>query len=81
MGASEDKSQEIIGYNQALCRPNEKYNRIKLQGLDLNKLYEIEGRERNYYGHELMNLGIILSKDYTEIASEYSSRKREDFMS
>ncbi|EKQ56494.1 MULTISPECIES: alpha-galactosidase [unclassified Clostridium] len=81
MVVSEDKSQAIVGYYQALCRPNEKYNRVKLQGLNPNKLYEIEGREGNYYGVELMNLGIILSKDYTEITSEYWSRKREDFMS
>jgi Alpha-galactosidase len=81
MVVSDDKSQAIVGYYQALCRPNEKYNRIKLQGLDADKLYSIEGREGNYYGDELMNLGIVLSKDYTEKASEYWSRKREDFMS
>ncbi|WP_238918260.1 alpha-galactosidase [Clostridium sp. YIM B02555] len=81
MVVSEDKSRAIVGYYQALCIPNEKYNRIKLQGLDSNKLYSIEGREGTYYGDELMNLGIILSKDYTDNSNEYWSRKREDFMS
>ena len=81
MVVSEDKSKAIVGYYQALSRPNEKYNRIKLQGLDPNKLYSIEGRNEIYYGDELMNLGIILSKDYTGKAGEYYSRRNEDFMS
>jgi alpha-galactosidase len=81
MVVSEDKSEAVVGYYQVLCRPNEKYNRIKLIGLDSNKLYSISGREGTYYGDELMNVGIILSKDYTGKASEYYSRKREDFSS
>ena len=81
MVVSEDKSKAIVGYYQALSIPNEKYNRIKLQGLDPNKLYSIEGRKEIYYGDELMNLGIILSKDYTGKAGEYYSRRHEDSMS
>ncbi|MDS0524825.1 alpha-galactosidase [Clostridium sp. SHJSY1] len=81
MVVSEDKKKAIVGYYQILSRPNEKYNRIKLKGLNPNKLYSIEGREENYYGDELMNLGIILSKDYTGKIREYYERKHEDFMS
>ncbi|MBD7911269.1 MULTISPECIES: alpha-galactosidase [Clostridium] len=81
MVVSEDKSKAIVGYYKGLSKPNEKYNRIKLKGLDPNKLYSIEGREETCCGDELMNLGIVLSKDYTGKFSEYYERVHEDFMS
>jgi alpha-galactosidase len=81
MVVSEDRSKAIVGYYKGLSKPNEKYNRIKLKGLDPNKLYSIEGRDETCYGDELMNLGIILSKDYTRKVSEYYERVHEDFMS
>lgn len=78
---SEDKSTAIAAYYQVLSRPNEKYNRIKLKGLDEDKLYEIEGRHGTFYGDELMNIGIVLSKDYTGKTAEYYEREHEDFNS
>lgn len=81
MVVAEDKSKAIVGYYQVLSKPNDGYKRIKLKGLDPGKLYSIEGREESYYGDELMNVGILLSKDYTGKTAEYYSRRHEDFMS
>ncbi|MDY7224695.1 alpha-galactosidase [Halalkalibacterium halodurans] len=74
MVVSRDKKQAIVAYYKVLAKPNDKYYRIKLKGLDPEKLYEIKRGSTSYYGDELMNIGIILAGDYTDRASEYWSR-------
>lgn len=74
MVVSQDKKEAIVGYYKVLAKPNEKYNRLKLKGLDPNKLYKINGQKTSHYGDELMNIGIILSEDYTDRADEYWQR-------
>jgi alpha-galactosidase len=82
MVVSEDKKEAIVGYYKVLAKPNDKYYRIKLIGLDPDKLYEIEGKETTHYGDELMNVGIVLAEDYTDRAGEYWSREKSgDFSS
>ena len=82
MVVSKDKSEAIVGYYQVLAKPNEKYSRIKLTGLDPDKLYSIEGKNSTHYGDELMNIGIILAEDFTDRSSEYWQReKKGDFHS
>lgn len=82
MVVSEDKKVAIVGYYKVLSKPNDKYYRIKLVGLDPEKLYLIEGRETLHYGDELMNVGIILGENYTDRAGEFwSKEKTEDFSS
>ena len=82
MVVSEDQREAIVGYYKVLAKPNDKYYRIKLKGLDPDKLYSIEGKETTHYGDELMNVGIILAEDYTDRASEYWQREKEgDFSS
>lgn len=81
MTVSQDKTIALAAYYQVLSRPNEEYKRIKLTGLDKNKLYKIEGKEGTFFGDELMSIGIVLSKDYTGKTAEYYSRKHEDFSS
>lgn len=82
MVVSKDKKEAIVGYYKVLAKPNDKYYRIKLEGLDPNKLYSIEGRQTQHYGDELMNIGIVLGEDYTDRAGEYWSReKTTDFSS
>ena len=48
-------------------RPNDKFRRLKLKGLDENKLYSVSNKEtgylNNYYGNELMNIGIVIAND------------------
>ncbi|WP_129731018.1 alpha-galactosidase [Ectobacillus funiculus] len=82
MVVSEDQREALVGYYKVLARPNDKYYRIKLRGLDPDKLYSIEGKETTHYGDELMNIGIVLAEDYTDRASEYWQREKEgDFSS
>jgi alpha-galactosidase len=82
MVVSPDKKEAMVGYYKVLAKPNDKYYRIKLKGLDPNKLYAIEGKETTHYGDELMNVGIVLAEDYTDRAREYWSREKSgDFSS
>lgn len=76
MVVARDKKKAIVGYYKVLAKPNERYNRIKLTGLDPDKRYAIEGKDTKHYGDELMNIGILLSEDYTDRASEYWQRER-----
>lgn len=76
MVVARDKKKALVGYYKVLAKPNERYNRIKLTGLDPDKLYAIEGKDTKHYGDELMNIGILLSEDYTDRASEYWQRER-----
>ncbi|MDQ0973381.1 alpha-galactosidase [Neobacillus niacini] len=76
MVVSEDKKEAMVGYYKVLAKPNDKYYRIKLKGLDPNTLYAIEGKETTHYGDELMNIGIVLAEDYTDRAGEYWSREK-----
>jgi alpha-galactosidase len=82
MVVSEDKKEAIVGYYKVLAKPNDKYYRIKLEGLDPEKLYSIEGNNSTHYGDELMNVGIVLARDYTDRASEFWQREHwSDFSS
>ncbi len=74
MVVSQDQKEAIVGYYKVLAKPNEKYNRLKLNGLDPNKLYTVNGRNSSHYGDELMNIGILLNQDYTDRADEYWQR-------
>ncbi|MBY0182516.1 alpha-galactosidase [Bacillus subtilis] len=75
MIVSEDQREAIVGYYKILAKPNDKYYRIKLKGLNPEKLYHIKERGSNHYGDELMNIGIILAEDYTDRAYEYWQRE------
>lgn len=82
MVVSEDQKEAIVGYYKVLSKPNDKYYRIKLVGLDPKRLYFINERETLHYGDELMNVGIILGEDYTDRAGEFwSKEKTNDFNS
>lgn len=59
MAVSEDKSSAIFAYYRILAEPNPAHRRVKLVGLDSDMIYGIEDRE--YYGSELMNIGIEIS--------------------
>ncbi|KAB8128260.1 alpha-galactosidase [Gracilibacillus oryzae] len=74
MVVSQDKTEALVGYYKVLARPNEAYQRIKLTGLDPNRLYQVNGTT-THYGDELMNIGIILAGNYINRASEYWGRE------
>lgn len=72
---STDKTEAIVGYYKVLAKPNDSYSRIKVKGLDPEKLYTINNNTTTHYGDELMNIGMILAENYTDRASEYWSRE------
>jgi alpha-galactosidase len=62
MVVSKDKKEAILGYYQVLAKPNAKYKRLLLKGLEPNTEYEIEGSSITHYGDELMNFGLVLEE-------------------
>ncbi|MDO4522970.1 MAG: alpha-galactosidase [Eubacteriales bacterium] len=79
MTVSEDRTEAIVGHYKTLSTPNADFSRLKLQGLDPEKLYEVEGYG-SFYGDELMNLGIVTSDaDSGKIGMEV--RPAGDFLS
>lgn len=59
MVVSDDKSRAILAYYRVLAEPNPGHRRVKLQGLDPDMRYSTD--EGEYYGSELMNIGIEIS--------------------
>ncbi len=62
MVVSSDKKQAVVGFYSVRSNVNTLPGFIKLAGLEADTVYVMEGEE--YYGDELMNLGITLSKFY-----------------
>lgn len=67
MVVSEDKKEAAVGWFRVLSGPNQPYSRMRLRGLDENFLYHISVRREkenyygNFYGDELMNIGLVTS--------------------
>ncbi|MCR5735780.1 MAG: alpha-galactosidase [Lachnospiraceae bacterium] len=71
---SEDRKQAIAGFYCMKANVNTLPGFLKLKGLDPDRLYRMEGAE--YYGNELMNMGITLSRFYKQgftISEDYAS--------
>lgn len=62
MVVSEDKNSAIVGFYCMRSNVNTLPGFLRLTGLDPDRLYRMEGEE--YYGDELMNMGITLSCFY-----------------
>ncbi|MCR5687703.1 MAG: alpha-galactosidase [Lachnospiraceae bacterium] len=74
MTVSPDRKQAIVGMYCLRSNVNTLPGFLKLAGLDENTLYRMEGRE--YYGDELMNMGITLDLFYKNgftVSEDYSS--------
>lgn len=62
MVVSQDRRQAIVAYFKTLNDVNREYRRLRLKGLDQSLIYHMseEGKgQREFYGSELMNIGII----------------------
>ena len=74
MVVSEDKTEALVGVYTMRASVNGLNGRIRLAGLDKNKLYHIHSCV--YYGDELMSAGLVLNEEntlnYTQ-AQDYSS--------
>ena len=55
-----DQSQALVTYVQVLAEPNKKSRRIRLEGLDAEAWYEVEGRR--YQGRTLMHAGLLMER-------------------
>ena len=58
MSVSPDRKTALVGWYRILSEANGPFRRVKLQGLDPDLLYHVDGGEA-HYGDELMNLGLV----------------------
>ncbi len=61
MVVSKDKSEALVGYYRTLQEVNVGYRRIKLLGLNKDYQYHVSLLDQDFYGNELMNVGLITS--------------------
>ena len=60
MVVSEDRREAIVGSYRLLSEANVHFSRLRLQGLDKDLLYHVEG-VGSFYGDELMYAGLVTS--------------------
>lgn len=58
MFVTPNKKEAFVIYVNILAEPNPPFKKLKLDGLDPNKKYIVEGTNIEYYGDELMYIGI-----------------------
>ena len=58
MVVSPDRKTALVGWYRLLSEVNGSFRRVKLQGLDPDLCYRVDGGEE-HYGDELMNLGLL----------------------
>lgn len=61
MVVNDQQSLAIVAYYRTLQEVNVGYRRVRLQGLKSDQLYTVNQQE--YYGDELMNIGLIISDE------------------
>ncbi|MGI6006187.1 MAG: alpha-galactosidase [Ruminococcus sp.] len=64
MCVNEEKDVAIVGYYKFLNGVNLPFTRIRLMGLNPDKIYSVN-EKADYYGSELMNIGLITSDGST----------------
>ena len=79
MVINEERTEAIVGYYKTLSTANQHFSRIRLQGLDENVCYHVEGMG-DFYGDELMNVGLVVS-DRTAGRMDPDVPAPEDFTS
>ena len=79
MTVSSDHSQALVGWYRILNTANPPYTRLKLTGLDPDRLYTVREGKRilgDFYGDELMNVGLITSQKVkdTNVGFDFESK-------
>lgn len=69
MSTSKDKKEALVTFVQVLAKPNQKSFHIRLQGLDPNAEYRLEGTEQVYSGSLLMYAGILIPREMGDFKS------------
>ncbi|KIL43992.1 alpha-galactosidase [Jeotgalibacillus alimentarius] len=87
MTVSEDQTEAIIAFYRVLSQPNAGMKRIRLSGLDPEKVYGVEWQEgstlqnRHYGGDELMNIGWQIPPFFTGTVKMEHTHFYGDFQS
>jgi len=71
MVVNQDQSEAIVAWYQVLARPNDRYKRLRLKGLDRTARYLVKELDTVYSGSELMEMGLFLSETL------YARQKKE----
>lgn len=79
MVVSDDRKEALVGQYRVLQPSNAPLSRLKLQGIDSEKKYSINGTE-SHYGDELMQIGILTS-DYASGVWKNGRDGQGDYMS
>lgn len=61
MSVSQDKRTAVVGWYRVMNPVNDCYTRLPLKGLLKDTEYTVEGKDRTFFGDELMNLGLLTS--------------------
>ncbi|MEH7094914.1 alpha-galactosidase [Neobacillus vireti] len=73
MVVSPDQSEALVGYYKVLAAPNgRKHQTLRLSGLDEGRVYQAAGRD--YYGDELMQVGLPLPTEFNGANSNQAKR-------
>ncbi len=67
---NKDKTEALITFVQVLNQPNMHSIKIKLDGLDDDKVYRIEGTEKLYHGSTLANAGLLFERPCGDFQSK-----------
>jgi alpha-galactosidase len=68
MYVARDQEHAVVFYYKTLATPNPPFFRLKLQGLNREKRYRINSGHKEYFGDELMIIGLalpLIKKDFT----------------
>jgi alpha-galactosidase len=60
MYVSADKENAVVFYFKTLATPNPPFFRLKLRGLHPEKMYKVNDDEKEYFGDELIKIGLTL---------------------
>ncbi|MBT2655214.1 alpha-galactosidase [Bacillus sp. ISL-18] len=73
MVVSPDQSEAMVGYYKVLATPNgRKHQTLRLRGLDEGRVYHAAGRD--YYGDELIQVGLPLPTEFNGANSKQALR-------
>lgn len=81
MVVSPDKKIALVGYYRVLQVVNAGYERIRLQGLDPQMNYHVSIENREHYGDELMQVGLLTSDASSGQNNEKYNGHNGDFQS
>ena len=71
---SKDRTEAVVFFIQVLHEPNYRSRKLRLQGLDRETLYEVDGK--TYLGGTLMSAGLILQRPWGDFQAQIIEIKK-----